>query len=64
MVEGKRRKVLQIFNIIAFFIMIVFNTLSGTRIFNNKTVGEISDKYPNLFTPAGITFSIWSVIYL
>lgn len=64
MKEEKRRQILQIFNIVAYAIMILFNALSGTRIFNNKTVGEISDKYPNLFTPAGITFSIWSVIYL
>ncbi len=64
MIEEKRNKFLQIFNIVAFFIMIVFNALSGTRIFNNKSVGEVSNKYPNLFTPTGITFSIWSVIYL
>lgn len=64
MIKEKRREFVQVFNIVAFIIMIVFNALSGTRIFNSKTVGEISDKYPNLFTPAGITFSIWSVIYL
>jgi len=26
--------------------------------------GQISDLYPSLFTPAGFTFSVWSVIYL
>jgi hypothetical protein len=26
--------------------------------------GEVSALYPSLFTPAGFTFSIWSVIYL
>jgi len=31
---------------------------------NNKTTGELSDSFPNLFVPAGITFSIWGVIYL
>ncbi len=31
---------------------------------NRKTTGELSDQYPNLFTPAAITFSIWGVIYL
>jgi hypothetical protein len=31
---------------------------------NNTTPGELSDKLPNLFVPAGITFSIWGVIYI
>ncbi|MDZ7650849.1 MAG: hypothetical protein U5K54_28980 [Cytophagales bacterium] len=26
--------------------------------------GQISDLYPSLFTPAGFTFSVWSLIYL
>lgn len=64
MIEQNRRKILQIFNIVAYFIMILLNALSGTGIFNNRTIGGVSNKYPNLFTPAGITFSIWSIIYL
>jgi len=24
----------------------------------------VSDSYPNLFAPAGLTFAIWGVIYL
>jgi hypothetical protein len=31
---------------------------------NNKTTGELSDLYPNLFVPAGLTFSIWGLIYI
>jgi hypothetical protein len=31
---------------------------------NNKTTGELSDLYPNLFVPAGLTFSIWGIIYV
>lgn len=27
-------------------------------------MGELSDLYPNLFVPAGVTFSIWGIIYL
>jgi hypothetical protein len=30
---------------------------------NGKTPGELSDLYPNLFVPAGLTFSIWGIIY-
>jgi len=29
-----------------------------------RQTGELSDQYPNLFVPAGFTFSIWGVIYL
>lgn len=44
--------------------MVAVNYLAVSLPLNGKTTGELSDKYPNLFTPAGITFSIWSVIYL
>ena len=40
------------------------NGLAISLPLNGKTTKELSDKYPNLFVPAGITFSIWSVIYL
>ncbi len=29
-----------------------------------QTTGEVSAAYPNLFTPASVTFSIWGLIYL
>jgi hypothetical protein len=44
--------------------MIVVNYLANALPLNNKTTGELSDALPNLFVPAGITFSIWGVIYL
>jgi hypothetical protein len=31
---------------------------------NGQNTGQVSDSYPNLFAPAGLTFSIWGVIYL
>ena len=31
---------------------------------NNTTIGEISNDYRSLFTPAGYTFAIWGIIYL
>nr|MBX2817519.1 hypothetical protein [Saprospiraceae bacterium] len=31
---------------------------------NGMTPPELSDLYPNLFVPANVTFSIWSIIYL
>ncbi len=44
--------------------MIVMNWLANALPLNNKTTGEISDSIPNLFTPAGVTFTIWGIIYL
>jgi hypothetical protein len=40
------------------------NYLANALPINGKTTGELSDSFPNLFVPAGITFSIWGVIYL
>ena len=51
-------------NLLLFAAMIVMNYLANALPLNNKTTGEISDSIPNLFVPAGITFSIWGVIYL
>lgn len=48
----------------SFIGMIVVNALANALPINGLTTGDVSDLYPNLFTPAGITFSIWSVIYL
>jgi len=51
-------------NLVFFALMIVMNYLANALPLNNKTTGELSDSFPNLFVPAGITFSIWGVIYL
>jgi hypothetical protein len=44
--------------------MITVNVLANTLPLNGRRTGEVSAAYQNLFTPAGLTFSIWSVIYL
>jgi hypothetical protein len=51
-------------NILFFAVMIVMNYLANAIPLNGKTTGALSDSFPNLFVPAGITFSIWGVIYL
>jgi hypothetical protein len=51
-------------NLILFAGMVLMNYLANALPLNNKTTGELSDSFPNLFVPAGITFSIWGVIYL
>jgi len=59
----KRAKLYAISNTIAFVIANVISYLSNTRIFNNKTIADVSDKYNALFVPAGFTFAIWGLIY-
>jgi hypothetical protein len=56
-------KTLQIVNIVAFVAVFIMNVLSNALPINGRTPGEISDALPSFFTPAGYTFSIWSVIY-
>lgn len=56
--------VLKVLVAVLFVTMLVVNYLANKLPFNQRTTGAISDSYPSLFTPAGITFSIWGVIYL
>lgn len=51
-------------NLVLFAGMIVMNYLANALPLNNKNTGELSDSFPNLFVPAGITFSIWGIIYI
>jgi translocator protein len=54
---------LPLISTILFVAMIAVNVLANALPINGLTTGQVSDLYPSLFTPAGITFSIWSVIY-
>jgi len=58
------KKALQIGNGLALGSTIFINYLSNTGLMNNTTIGEVSDGYRSLFTPAGYTFAIWGIIYL
>ena len=60
----KSNTLLSILNTLFFVAVIVVNALANALPINGMNTGEISDLYPSLFTPSGITFSIWSVIYL
>jgi len=60
----QKKKLLQIGNIAGFIATVVVNFLAVGLPLNNKTTQQLSDALPNLFVPAGITFSIWSVIYI
>ena len=55
---------LKIFVAISYFSMLAVNYLANALPIGGVTTGEASDAYANLFTPAGLTFSIWGIIYL
>ena len=57
-------KVLAISNSLSVFLAVVINYYSMFFGINDHKVGEISDKYENLFTPASYAFSIWGIIFI
>ena len=57
-------RLLQVLNLLGFIVMVVVNYLSNALPINGLTAEEVSDKFYNLFVPAGFTFAIWGVIYL
>lgn len=58
------KSVYKILNVLFFIVMVTMNFLANYLPLNGKGTGELSDLYPNLFVPAGITFAIWGLIYL
>lgn len=49
---------------LTYVVMVGANVAANALPLNGRNTGEVSAAYPNLFTPAGVTFAIWSVIYL
>lgn len=64
MTKRESRLVLAVANVVGFVAVVVVNVLAVTLPIAGKDTGQLSDQYPNLFVPAGLTFSIWGVIYL
>jgi hypothetical protein len=56
--------ILSILNLLGFLGTVVVNALANILPINGVTTGELSDRYPNLFVPAGLTFAIWGLIYV
>jgi benzodiazapine receptor len=50
-------------NTIGLMSVLVVNYLANALPIGGITTGEASVLYPNLFVPAGLTFSIWGLIY-
>jgi len=55
---------LRYFTLLFFGAMLTMNYLANALPLNGRTTGQLSEAYPNLFVPAGITFAIWGIIYL
>ncbi|MFX1388951.1 MAG: hypothetical protein ACFE9Z_02680 [Promethearchaeota archaeon] len=59
-----KKELIQILNLFGFIATVIVNFLAILLPIGGNTTQELSDALPNLFVPAGITFSIWSVIYV
>ncbi len=64
MTKTKTSWLLKLLIALTFVAMLAVNALANILPINGITTGAVSDSYPNLFTPAGLTFSIWGLIYL
>ncbi|MBT0809957.1 hypothetical protein KIH41_01530 [Litoribacter ruber] len=51
-------------NTFTLFIVLYFNYQLGVGNGSLPSVGEVSEEYNTLFTPAGYAFSIWGLIYI
>jgi hypothetical protein len=64
MASSQSRLPIAITSLVAFVAVVIVNALATTIPLGGMTTGQLSDLYPNLFVPAGITFAIWGVIYV
>ncbi len=64
MYEKTPKRFMQVIVAATFVIMVTMNALANILPINGITSGERSDYYENLFAPAGLTFVIWSLIYV
>lgn len=58
------KKLIALSSLVILSATLYINFLGGTGYINDISTGEVSAHYPALFTPAGSTFAIWSLIYL
>ena len=60
----KKQQLLSLLNLMSVILAVGVNYYSQMYKINGNTVSEVSDKYSNLFTPAGYAFSIWGLIFM
>ena len=51
-------------NVLSVLIALTVNILASTLPLNGQNTGEISDRFPVYFVPAGYVFAIWSIIFI
>lgn len=54
----------QFVNLFSVLIALTVNVLASTLPLNGQNTGEISDRFPVYFVPAGYVFAIWSLIFI
>lgn len=64
MAVNQKNGLMKIMVTATFLLMVIVNALANMLPINGQTTGGVSDAYPNLFAPAGLTFAIWGLIYL
>lgn len=60
----KKQQNLSVLNLLAVLFAIGINYYSQLYTINGNRVSDMSEKYANLFTPAGYAFAIWGVIFI
>ncbi|HEA28503.1 MAG TPA: tryptophan-rich sensory protein [Leeuwenhoekiella sp.] len=58
------KKKLAVINLLSVIVVIAVNYTSQAFRWNDTTIGEMSARYNNLFTPAPYAFAIWGLIFL
>lgn len=64
MTDKRSGMVIKILVVLTYIVMVTVNGLANGLPINGIGTGAISDAYPNIFAPAGVTFAIWGLIYL
>lgn len=62
--QSKTRKLMKVLVLITYLGIVIVNALANILPINGVNTGQVSDSYPNLFAPTGLTFAIWGPIYL
>lgn len=57
------KKKLSLLNLASVILVIAVNYVTQALRINETTIGEVSNKYFNLFTPASYAFAIWGLIF-
>ena len=54
----------QLANALSVALALMVNILASALPLNGQNTGEISDRFPVYFVPAGYVFAIWSIIFI